>query len=895
MEDFVNEGLLGAGTCSAVYKMRHRSKPNIVMAVKHMRRSSTCQEENKRILMDLTVVTKSYDCAYIVECFGIFFTSGDVWICMEVMSTCLDKLLHELHRPFPERVLGKITVAITTALDYLKRKHNVMHRDVKPSNMLLSYQGVIKLCDFGISGKLKDSIARSRQLGCIGYMAPERLETATYDVRADIWSLGISLVELATGMFPYTGTEIEFAIMSKIISEPAPSLPYHIPFSQAFRQFVDWCLRKDYKQRPKYRFLMGTEFFRRYDIEPHDVLEWIQGLPLPYLHLPVESSPNTSQSSASINPSSVSSTIPVKPTISSPASTKTLTPDVLPDLGKNSPKNYQGKMGVGPNGSVSGGFSVSVVAAPSMGPNRKSEGLLGVHSAAGNVQAARESNSGIQNETDLRWNSDYSGPNRKNGGASGISEQLQSTLVKGLRDTQSQFSSGYGSAGSDSSPSSFCSESRSTSATQISDYVSSSGTGCSSPTSISLSTNCNEAKPPVARYVSPVLAKTICNLRNPSTDSATCPSISHRTDSSSSPGSDHWITSSSSRTTHHVTTPQATSTVAPLVRKFEEKPDCRAVDNGFADDPRKTAHSRDMALVDSAAAPDNPATLASHRKTQVTQKISVQPRSSSVGPRLQRSPAQRWPLRPVDECSDLPPWSQTKVTSSKRSAVYELTIPDPRQYSHVQLVPSPTVPRSVAERSAPSPQQYHHHYFHYYDQPLYPPFSSFATRSMTPPLPLTRPDLVPNTLYEPYRNKCGTNTLPCRSEQRIGPTPLLSGRLAQRLYTHPLPHQSNHLNVVAPRTYARQPKTNPRVPRHPRSTRPSDSSQPTFPTGSVDRLDACQPFNSTCCKHECSPLKDDRPTNQIKTATESIPNRQLQRSSSQPPKGHELLSFETEL
>ncbi|KAF8566921.1 hypothetical protein P879_10733 [Paragonimus westermani] len=239
MDDFVNEGLLGSGTCSVVYRMRHRTRFDLLMAVKCMRRSSTCQEENKRIMMDLKVVTISYDCEFIVECFGIFFTEGDVWICMEVMSTCLDKLLHDLQRPFPERVLGKITVSITIALDYLKRKHNVMHRDVKPSNMLLSYQGVVKLCDFGISGKLKDSIARSRQLGCIGYMAPERLETPVYDVRADIWSLGISLYELATGSFPYKRTEIEFAIMSKIISDPPPSLPHHIPFSPAFRHFVD--------------------------------------------------------------------------------------------------------------------------------------------------------------------------------------------------------------------------------------------------------------------------------------------------------------------------------------------------------------------------------------------------------------------------------------------------------------------------------------------------------------------------------------------------------------------------------------------------------------------------------------------------------------------------------
>lgn len=71
--------------------------------------------------------------------------------------------------------------------------------DVKPSNILIDEQGNIKLCDFGISGALIDSMAKSKNVGCAAYMSPERinssnLEKPEYDVRADIWSLGISLV-----------------------------------------------------------------------------------------------------------------------------------------------------------------------------------------------------------------------------------------------------------------------------------------------------------------------------------------------------------------------------------------------------------------------------------------------------------------------------------------------------------------------------------------------------------------------------------------------------------------------------------------------------------------------------------------------------------------------------
>ncbi|KAM3184327.1 hypothetical protein ACTXT7_008578 [Hymenolepis weldensis] len=273
-EDFIDEGQLGAGTCGVVKKMRHKTRKDLIMAVKQMHISSTCAAENKRIMMDLDVVTKCVGCPNIVKCMGIFFSMSEVWICMEVMSMSLDTLMRDTVEPFPEYVLGKIAVSIVKALDYLKREHNMMHRDVKPSNMLLSSGGDIKLCDFGISGQLKDSIANSNQFGCIGYMAPERLEKFKYDVRADIWSLGISLVELALKSFPYKGSQFEFAILSKIIEDPPPKLPDDGRYSTDFRSFVDACLIKDCNQRPKYPALRKTKLFLAYDRKPYDVGEW---------------------------------------------------------------------------------------------------------------------------------------------------------------------------------------------------------------------------------------------------------------------------------------------------------------------------------------------------------------------------------------------------------------------------------------------------------------------------------------------------------------------------------------------------------------------------------------------------------------------------------------------
>ncbi|XP_026501195.1 dual specificity mitogen-activated protein kinase kinase 7-like isoform X4 [Vanessa tameamea] len=284
IDDLQQLGELGSGTCGHVVKMLHKSS-GAVIAVKQMRRSGN-SEETKRILMDLDVVVRSHDCPYIVRCLGCFVTDADVWICMELMASCFDKLLKRLGAPIPEAILGKVTVATVNALSYLKDTHGVIHRDVKPSNILLDERGNVKLCDFGISGRLVDSKAKTRSAGCAAYMAPERIDPPDpsrpdYDIRADVWSLGISLVELATGVFPYRDCQNDFEVLTRVIADDPPQLPEDTEFTPEFKSFVSQCLTKNYRQRPKYVKLLEHPFVVKSARNSVSVGAWYASLSVP--------------------------------------------------------------------------------------------------------------------------------------------------------------------------------------------------------------------------------------------------------------------------------------------------------------------------------------------------------------------------------------------------------------------------------------------------------------------------------------------------------------------------------------------------------------------------------------------------------------------------------------
>jgi mitogen-activated protein kinase kinase 7 len=183
---------------------------------------------------------------------------------------------------------------------------SILFEDIKPSNILINEQSEIKLCDFGISGNLINSNAHSRSnTGSAGYIAPERIDPAdptnpVYDIRADIWSLGITLVELATGRYPYENCHSDFEIMSSILALEAPRLDGDA-FSVDFKSFVNMCLRKQVKERPKYKELLRHPFVLYYKQTEVDVKSWFSAI--------VSEDELTAAAAAAINASSASSSV----------------------------------------------------------------------------------------------------------------------------------------------------------------------------------------------------------------------------------------------------------------------------------------------------------------------------------------------------------------------------------------------------------------------------------------------------------------------------------------------------------------------------------------------------------------------------------------------------------
>lgn len=193
--DFEFLGTLGNGNSGVVYKAIH-TRTGTVTAIKSIALDLSGDEQD-RIKSELAILSRCNGSPHIVSFYGSYFDDNRIFLCMEFMDGgSLDKFSY-----VPEYVLQRICHCVVQGLKYMWSL-KIMHRDVKPSNMLVNTLGTVKLCDFGVSTQLVNSIART-YVGTNAYMAPERVVGSNYSIFSDIWSLGLSVCEMATGKFPY--------------------------------------------------------------------------------------------------------------------------------------------------------------------------------------------------------------------------------------------------------------------------------------------------------------------------------------------------------------------------------------------------------------------------------------------------------------------------------------------------------------------------------------------------------------------------------------------------------------------------------------------------------------------------------------------------------------------
>ncbi|KAI3905491.1 hypothetical protein MKW98_013289 [Papaver atlanticum] len=199
------------------------------------------------------------------------FTAGrSLWVVMPFMASgsCLHIMKSAYPDGFEEHVIATLLREVLKALVYL-HAHGHIHRDVKAGNILIDFNGAVKLGDFGVSASLFDSGDRQRSrntfVGTPCWMAPEVMQQLHgYDFKADIWSFGITALELAHGHAPFSKYPPMKVLLMTLQNAP-PGLDYERDkrFSKSFKEMVAACLVKDPKKRPTSEKLLKHSFFKQ--------------------------------------------------------------------------------------------------------------------------------------------------------------------------------------------------------------------------------------------------------------------------------------------------------------------------------------------------------------------------------------------------------------------------------------------------------------------------------------------------------------------------------------------------------------------------------------------------------------------------------------------------------
>ncbi|XP_060681998.1 mitogen-activated protein kinase kinase kinase kinase 4 isoform X4 [Hemiscyllium ocellatum] len=261
--------VVGNGTYGQVYKGRH-VKTGQLAAIKVM---DVTEDEEEEIKLEINMLKKYSHHRNIATYYGAFIKKSppghddQLWLVMEFCGagSITDLVKNTKGNSLKEDWIAYICREILRGLSHL-HIHHVIHRDIKGQNVLLTENAEVKLVDFGVSAQLDRTVGRRNTfIGTPYWMAPEVIACdenpdATYDYRSDLWSLGITAIEMAEGAPPLCDMHPMRALFL-IPRNPPPRLKSK-KWSKKFFSFIESCLVKNYMQRPSTEHLLKHPFIR---------------------------------------------------------------------------------------------------------------------------------------------------------------------------------------------------------------------------------------------------------------------------------------------------------------------------------------------------------------------------------------------------------------------------------------------------------------------------------------------------------------------------------------------------------------------------------------------------------------------------------------------------------
>ncbi|XP_016114634.1 serine/threonine-protein kinase 10-like [Sinocyclocheilus grahami] len=254
-------GELGDGAFGKVYKTQNQTT-GVLAAVKVIEVRSEEQLDDYITEIDILASCRHTN---IISLLDAIFFEGWLWILIEYCpGGALDDIMLELERGLTEQQISEVCCQSLQALSYL-HQHHIIHRDLKAGNILLTMDGQVKLADFGVSAKNDNTIQkRSTFIGTPYWMAPEVIMCETskdnpYTTKADIWSLGITLIEAAEMEPPHHSLN-PMRVLLKITKSPPPTLSNPRQWSSHFQDFLRRTLQKNPESRWGAQQLMAHPF-----------------------------------------------------------------------------------------------------------------------------------------------------------------------------------------------------------------------------------------------------------------------------------------------------------------------------------------------------------------------------------------------------------------------------------------------------------------------------------------------------------------------------------------------------------------------------------------------------------------------------------------------------------